>query len=167
VKDIAFHITDIAENSLSAGAIRIVVSLKQMDNWLLLRIEDHGCGMSEETLKKVVNPFYTTRTTRKIGLGVPFLIQSAEQTGGHVEIKSEVGVGTVIEARWDTTHIDCPPKGDVATAMMILLTANEGVNVVFETNDLTISTEEISEAVGGLPLGLPEVASAVRELIRG
>ncbi len=170
MKDVAFHITDIAENSLRAGAKDVVIGLTKRGSHLTLIVEDNGCGMSEETLQKVVNPFYTTRTTRRIGLGVPFLIQSTEQTGGGVKIVSKVGVGTRVEATWDTANIDCPPLGDVATSAMILLTGNEEVNITFRIDsprgDFSISTAELKETMGDIPLALPEVSTEVREIIK-
>jgi hypothetical protein len=125
--------------------------------------------MTEETIRRAMNPFYTTRTTRKVGLGLPFLIQNAEQSGGGVDITSEVGVGTTVRARFGTDNIDCPPVGDLAETMMLLITGNPAIDTVFTISaggrEFSISTAEIIEAVGGVPIGLPDVALMVRDII--
>lgn len=169
MKDIAFHITDIAENSLRAGASQVRIELEQSGSGLKLTIADNGCGMSEETILRATNPFYTTRTTRKVGLGLPFLIQNAEQCGGGVTVRSEPGVGTVVEAVFVTDNIDCPPVGDLAGTVTMIMTGNPDVNTVFGISNgesaFTISTAEIKEIMGGVPIGLPRVSSMVRDII--
>lgn len=116
MKDIAFHISDITENSLGAGATEISIEIDlRTPNKLEVIITDNGCGMTSEVVSSLSNPFYTTRTTRKVGLGIPFLIQSCEQTGGEVVIESAVGKGTLVRFSILTSHIDAPPKGDIAS----------------------------------------------------
>lgn len=171
MKDIAFHITDIAENGIRAGAGEIRIGVTLDGERLELSVADDGCGMAPETLARAVNPFYTTRTTRKVGLGLPFLIQNAEQSGGTVEIESELGVGTLVKAVFMLDNIDCPPVGDLATAAMLIMTGNPGLNTIFSVlsgvKNFEISTKAIREAVGGIPIGLPEVSLMVREIIAG
>lgn len=169
MKDISFHITDVTENCIRAGASEMRLGLRLEGEKLELTIEDNGCGMSEETIRKATNPFYTTRTTRKVGLGLPFLIQNAEQSGGGVEIRSEVGVGTVVKATFMLGNIDCPPVGDLAETFMLIITGNPDINTVLTIADggeeFQISTEEIKEIMGGIPIGLPEVSTLVRDII--
>ena len=95
---LTFHITDIASNSVRAGATRILLEIAINEENTIIRIADNGCGMDAETIVRVTDPFYTTRTTRKVGLGIPFLIQNAEQTGGFVKISSQSGAGTEVTA---------------------------------------------------------------------
>ena len=115
------------------------------------------------------NPFYTTRTTRKVGLGLPFLIQNAEQTGGNVEISSIQGKGTVVVACFVSSHIDCPPWGDLAGTMAMLIGSNPDINIHFSYHsDLVsfdISTRELKEILEDMPLSHPKVMLYLKELI--
>ncbi len=171
MKDISFHITDITENCIRAGADRIDIGLSVEGKLFELSVADNGCGMSEETVQKATNPFYTTRTTRKIGLGLPFLIQNAEQSGGSVAIKSEIGAGTSVRATFMLDNIDCPPMGDLADTLMLLMTGNPTIDTVLtlacDGESFTISTADITEILDGVPLGHPEVATMVKEIIGG
>ena len=96
MNNLSFHITDITANSIRANASEIGLSVEEQDTRIVIRITDNGLGMDAETARRVTNPFYTTRTTRKVGLGLPFLIQNAEQTGGSVTLTSEPGKGTEV-----------------------------------------------------------------------
>lgn len=98
MNNLSFHITDITANSIRANASEIGLSVEEQDTRIVIRITDNGSGMDAETARRVTNPFYTTRTTRKVGLGLPFLIQNAEQTGGSVTLTSEPGKGTEVRA---------------------------------------------------------------------
>jgi hypothetical protein len=136
-----------------------------------LSVADNGCGMSAETIRKATDPFYTTRTTRKVGLGLPFLIQNAEQSGGGVTIKSEVGAGTVVRAAFMLDNIDCPPMGDLADTLMLLITGNPAIDTILtltcDGESFRISTADIKEILDGVPIGHPEVATMVKEIIGG
>ena len=117
MKELSLNILDIAENSLSAGATRVEITLAEKpDGWLTLTVRDNGKGMEKETLTRLCDPFFTTRTTRRVGMGVPLLRLAAEQTGGTLRIESETGEnhGTVVTANFQTRHIDCTPVGDTA-----------------------------------------------------
>ena len=168
MKDIAFHITDITENSIRAGASEVRVGIAAEGSELTISISDNGRGMSAETIEKATNPFYTTR---KVGLGLPFLIQNAEQSGGNVKIESQLGVGTTVKALFMLDNIDCPAVGDIAETMMLIMTGNPDINTVFSVSNVTaefeISTEDIKEAVDGIPIGHPEIAVMVRDIISG
>lgn len=98
MNNLSFHITDITANSIRANASEIGLHIEEQDAQIIIRITDDGSGMDEETVARITNPFYTTRTTRKVGLGIPFLIQNAEQTGGAVSITSKPGKGTEVAA---------------------------------------------------------------------
>jgi hypothetical protein len=126
--------------------------------------------MDKETLVRVVDPFYTTRTTRKVGLGIPFLKQHAAQTGGEVTIFSEKGIGTNLTATFVTSNIDCPPVGDLHVTIALLITGNPQVNFIFtyliNNKKYELSTKEIKEAIGDLDISLPKVTGFIKEMIR-
>lgn len=168
MKDIAFHITDLAENSVRAGAARIELLLRLAGRQLTLRIRDDGCGMDPATLRRATDPFYTTRTTRRVGLGLPFLIQNAEQCGGSAEVRSEPGHGTEVEARFPIDDIDCPPAGDLAATLMQAVVSYPDVDFRVQLRcgerEEAISSRELREALGDLPLGHAGVAVRIRSL---
>src|SRR5574344_546950 len=132
MNDLAMHILDIVQNSISAGAKRIEISviINLLKDLLSIIIPDNGKGMSPESVKKVTDPYYTSRTTRKVGLGIPLLKQTAMQTGGDVTITSELGVGTTIQADFGYSNIDRPPLGDLANAYVLLMSANPEINMI-------------------------------------
>lgn len=113
MRELSLNILDIAQNSISAGAslITIEVSEDTREHLLSLTVSDNGCGMDEETLRNVCDPFFTTRTTRKVGMGIPLFRLAAEQTGGSFEITSEKGVGTSTKAVFHSDSIDFTPLG--------------------------------------------------------
>ena len=180
--NLSFHITDITANSIRAKASDIEIDIQIKDTSICIRIADNGCGMDPETVSLIRNPFYTTRTTRKVGLGLPFLIQNAEQTGlqlyrrseeeqtgGNVEISSIQGKGTVVVACFVSSHIDCPPWGDLAGTMAMLIGSNPDINIHFSYHsDLVsfdISTRELKEILEDMPLSHPKVMLYLKELI--
>ncbi|MCA1746386.1 MAG: ATP-binding protein, partial [Bacteroidales bacterium] len=134
MKEIALHILDIAENSITAGASRVELSieLKEADRELRLEISDNGKGMSEEMLNRTADPFFTSRTTRKVGLGIPLLRQQAEMTGGWVELHSELNRGTQVTASFDAGHPDIQPLGDIAGCWWLLASGNPKTDIVLK-----------------------------------
>ena len=169
MKTISEHIMDIAQNSIKAEAGTITLELIEKGDALLFRIEDDGCGMDEETVKRVTDPFYTTRTTRKVGMGIPFLKQNAEQTGGSISLSSEPGRGTVLKAEFITSNIDCPPLGDIYTTVALLITGNPGINIVFRyvkgDEAFELSTADVKEAMGDMDISHPKVTSFLKDMI--
>lgn len=167
--NLSFHITDITSNSIRAKASDIELDIQDVNQTVILRITDNGCGMEAATVDKIRNPFYTTRKTRKVGLGLPFLIQNAEQTGGNVEIKSSPGKGTSVIARFMTSNIDCPPWGDLAGTVAMLIGGNPEINIHFsyqsDNSSFDISTSDIKEVLGDLPLSHPQVIHYLKGLI--
>ena len=121
MRELALHVLDIAENSVKANASLVTVEIIAKDNILTIRISDDGRGMSEEFLSKVTDPFTTTRTTRKVGMGIPLLKQAAETSGGAFDIKSKLGVGTTVTATFLLDDVDRMPLGDVAETATTLL----------------------------------------------
>ncbi len=171
MNNLSFHITDIASNSIRAKAAVVEIAIREDARWITLCITDNGCGMDAGTVAQVRNPFYTTRTTRKVGLGLPFLIQNAEQTGGQVEIVSEPGKGTTVTARFAARSIDLPPWGDLPGTIAALMTGNPDTDICFsygkdEEEPFTLSTHEVKEALDGMPLSYPSVMLWLREMIR-
>ena len=171
MNNLSFHITDIASNSVRAGATDIELAIEEKKNKITITIIDNGCGMDKETLDRMTNPFYTSRTTRKVGLGIPFLIQSAEQTGGSVTFKSEPEKGTEVRATFIATHIDCPPWGDLSGTVAMLITGNPKINIRFfyqsKEIEYAISSEAIEEVLDGMPLSHPKVMLLVKDMISG
>lgn len=134
MEDLSLHILDIAENSVSAGAkrVEIVIHEDAKNDLLTVEINDDGSGMDEETIKKAHDPFFTTKTTRRVGLGIPLLAQAAREAGGYIEITSKKGQGTHIKATFQYGHIDRKPLGDIEETLKTLIIACPGVNFVFE-----------------------------------
>ena len=151
MKEIALHILDIAENSIAAGADRVELSieLKQAEKSLQLEISDNGKGMSSEVLYMTADPFFTSRTTRKVGLGIPLLRQHAEMTGGWVELHSEEKKGTQVKARFDAGHPDIQPPGDIAGCWWLLASGNQETNIVLkgitDNGSFEIGSAEVRE----------------------
>ncbi|MDL2282821.1 ATP-binding protein [Parabacteroides sp. OttesenSCG-928-G06] len=168
--NLSFHITDITANSVRAKASEIYLSVTEKQGERIISVIDNGCGMDAETLQQATDPFYTTRTTRRIGLGLPFLKQNAEQTGGNLTVCSTPGEGTTIRATFVADHLDCPPWGDLAITVALLITGNPDVNVRFlyetDSKEFSIQTSEIKEALEGIPLSHPRVTTWLTELIR-
>lgn len=163
MREIALHILDIAQNSVVADAtfVGIDVIENHSDDELVVKISDNGSGMSKEFLKKVVDPFTTKRTTRKVGLGIPLFKLAAENAGGSFEITSELGKGTVVTAKFVHSHIDRQPLGDMAGTILSLVTAYESVNFLYrhivDGREFLLDTAELKKVLGDVPFSNPEV----------
>ncbi len=168
MQELSLNILDISENSVKAGAslVTILLDYKQ-DETLFLSIEDNGKGMEKEVVERVLSPFYTSRTTRKVGLGIPFLKMAAELTGGNISIKSEPGKGTTISAEFHTDHIDMMPLGDMGGTMSVLISGNPHMDFVYtlkkDGKEFTLDSRNIKEILDGVPVESPEVAVFIRE----
>ncbi len=177
MKDLSLYILDIAMNSVRAGAKNISILLNEENNLLTLRIEDNGCGMTGEQVEKLSNPFFTTRKTRKVGLGVPFLRMLSEMTGGKVMVTSRPEAeyenhGTEVVATFYTNHIDFIPLGDVVETMVTLIQGNPDSDYVFrhktDSLDVNMDTREMRAILGDdIPLNAYEVLSFIREFLYG
>lgn len=162
MKELSLHILDIAQNSISAKCTRLDIALTEQDGLLTLTIADDGCGMSPEFLAAVTDPFTTTRTTRKVGLGLPLLRLAAEQTGGALAIESAVGVGTTVTATFTAGHIDCPPLGDMPGTIALLIQGAPSIELTYSRKTpkcaFTFDTREVREVLGAdVSLAEPEV----------
>lgn len=170
MKDISLHLLDIAQNSITAGASRLDLNLLEKGQSITLTITDNGCGMAPDLLARVCDPFTTTRTTRKMGLGIPLLRMTAEMTGGSVSIESTEGVGTRLEAVFDGGHIDCPPLGELAETVALLIQGAPDLHTVYthqrDERSFTLDTQELHEQLGpGISLAEPEVILWLREYL--
>ena len=171
MRELSLNILDIAQNSISAGAslITIEVSENTAQHTLLIGVYDNGKGMSEEQVKSVIDPFFTTRTTRKVGMGIPLFKMAAEQTGGSLEIKSEPGVGTEVRAFFKTDSVDFIPLGDVASTIQMLITMNTDRDFVYKLTvdgkEFVADTREIKAILGDVPLDTYEVSQWLKDFI--
>ncbi|MEJ5228468.1 MAG: ATP-binding protein [Pseudothermotoga sp.] len=174
LRTIADHIMDIVQNSFNAQATKIYLKIEQNQNWFCFEVKDNGKGMDELQLQKVFDPFYTTRDPRirRVGFGLPFLKQAAEATGGTVQIQSTKGLGTIVKACFDTSHIDCQEIGNLADAIStLLLTSNDIELVVYRSkdgNEYSVSNTQLKEFLKDLssPVAMKFVYEAVEELER-
>ncbi|NLF35234.1 MAG: sensor histidine kinase [Clostridiales bacterium] len=171
MKELALHILDVAQNSISAGARRLALALDARDNVLTVSLADDGCGMSPELLAAVTSPFTTTRTTRKVGLGLPLLRLAAEQTGGRLSVESAPGRGTTVTAVFHTGHIDCPPLGDLAGTLALVVQGSPRLTLscrhTTPLGSYFFSTEQVRGMLGpDIPLDTPEVILWLTEYLR-
>ena len=134
MEDLSLHILDIAENSIAAAAktIEIIIDEDRAKDLLTIEIKDDGKGMDQKTLKKALDPFFTTRKTRRVGLGLSFLAQAAEESGGKIELKSIPNEGTTTRATFHLSHPDCKPMGDIDETIRTLIVSHPEINFVFE-----------------------------------
>lgn len=171
MRELSLNVLDIAQNSISAKAslIEIEVSQSTEDKELLIGIYDNGKGMTKEQVQSVIDPFFTTRTTRKVGLGIPLFKMAAEMTGGHLEIESEVGVGTKVKAFFRTDHVDFTPLGDLTSTIVILITMNLHTDFLYtrslDEKKFTVDTRQLKEILGDVPLNEPSIASWITDYI--
>lgn len=172
MRDISLHLMDIVQNSIRAQAATIQIRMKlQADGMLTLIVEDDGYGMDRELLSRVQDPFATTRSSRRVGLGLPLLTENARRTGGYVKIESEPGKGTLLTAIFHTDHIDCPPMGDLAETILALVIANpETPDFVFQlttpAGEASLDTRIVREALKGVPLNEPEVVAWMQSTLK-
>jgi anti-sigma regulatory factor (Ser/Thr protein kinase) len=166
--ELASHIMDIVANSLSAQAknINVFIEADQERSRLTLRVKDDGVGMDEEMAEKVQSPFFSTKTGRKVGLGIPLLKGTAETTGGAFSLTSQPGKGTEIEATFDTRHPDLPPLGNLKDTILVLTVGNPEVDFTFtyrwDGKDFVLDTKEVKDLLEGVPINHPEVINFLR-----
>ena len=169
--ELSLHVLDIAQNALSAGAdlIEITITAEPGRDFLSLSVKDNGVGMDQETLSQVLSPFSTSRTTRKVGLGIPFFKDGAIACGGDFALESKKGVGTHICASYQLSHIDRPPVGNMADTLLGLVVCNAHVDFVCKStvgqSVFEFDTREIKQVLGEVPLSTPEVISWLRECL--
>lgn len=178
MKELSLNILDIAQNSIKANAAHVTIRLTQRENWLTIEIADDGTGMSPDFAQEAANPFTTTRTTRKVGMGLPLFKMAAEQTGGSFSLVSHQAQceadahGTTVTATFDTAHVDCEPLGDITETILTLIQGNPDLSLTYvyhtEAGELRLSTDEMREILGeDVPLNSPEVLAWAREYLNG
>ena len=168
MEDLSLHILDIAENCITAEAGRIEIRIVEDTgkNIMTLEITDNGKGMDRELLENATDPFYTTRTTRRVGLGIPLLAQSARECNGDIIVKSRKGNGTSIKASFQYDHIDRKPLGNIGQTMIILIMSNPEIDFLYEhrknDNSYTLDTAEIKKELGDIPVNSPDVIKIIK-----
>ena len=171
MRELSLNVMDVAQNSIVADARNITIRVMEEGPQLTIEIEDDGHGMTPEQLEHVTDPFFTTRTTRKVGLGVPLFKMQAEMTGGSFIIDSKPGVGTDVKAVFDTSHVDMTPIGDMESTIHLLITCNPDSDFVYHRSRdgkaFTLDTKELREVLGGdVPLNSPDVAMWIKDFLQ-
>lgn len=172
MRELSLHLLDIAENSVAAGADRIVITVDENHarDRLYLAVDDDGKGMDAQTLANVTDPFFTSRTTRKVGLGIPLLKAAAEACNGGLTILSKVGVGTKVEVEFQHSHIDRMPLGDLAGTLFSLVIAFPDIHWLFccrvDGREYLFDSQPIMEALDGVSITEPEVITFLRSTIQ-
>lgn len=170
MQEISLNILDVAQNSISAKASLVTILVDTIDKMMTITIEDNGCGMTTEQVKSVTDPFYTTRKTRSVGLGVPLFKMAAEMSGGEFEIKSEVGKGTVVKAVFDTSNVDCMPLGDINATISSLIQLNPDIDFRYRrsvnSKEFELDTRQLREVLLDVPLNAPEVTVFIADFLK-
>ena len=178
MKELSLNILDIAQNSIKANAAHVEIALEQRGDWLTITITDDGTGMSPEFAAEAANPFTTTRTTRKVGMGLPLFKLAAEQTGGTFSLSSHQAAhegddhGTTVTATFNTAHVDCEPVGDITETILTLIQGNPDLSLTYlyskDGEELRLSTDEMREILGDtVPLNSPDVLAWARSFLNG
>jgi len=171
MKEIALHIQDIAENSIRAGATRIEIAIieETVRDWLTVTIVDNGTGMDEETLQRALNPFFTTKTVRRVGMGLSLFKQATQHADGRFSIESSPGRGTSLKAEFTLSHMDRQPLGDMASTVVLLLMTNPDLDIVYrhrvDDDEFVFDTVLIRETLEDVTICEPAVLQFIRELI--
>lgn len=172
MKDLALHILDIIQNSVTAGATLIKLEIGEIPKQDIYSVKftDNGKGMDKSMIQQVTDPFFTTRTTRKVGLGLSLLKQNAERTGGRLLIHSTPGNGTEVEATFGFSHIDRLPTGDIAGTLALTVSSYPAIDFIYTHNTkegtFIFDTKEIKETLEVVPISNPQVIAFMKDLIR-
>lgn len=169
--EIALHILDIVQNSITAKAkcVNIEIAAVSKNNALIITIVDNGCGMDKNFLNKVNDPYSTSRSTRKVGMGIPLFKQACEITGGSLSITSALGVGTTVIAEFKLDSIDRMPLGDIGSTFVILLNNNEGTEIELslrvDERECSFSGTEIKNTLEGIDTNQSDIVTYLTEMI--
>ncbi|MEN6373647.1 MAG: ATP-binding protein [Smithella sp.] len=169
--ELAQNILDIAENSIRAGAKLIVISVIEdsAKNLLTIEISDDGCGMKGEDITRALDPFYTTKDVRRVGLGLPLLTDAAQMSGGQLDLQSEAGKGTKVKATFRLNHIDRQPLGNISSTLISLIVANSDIDFIYDHwhNDrqFKLDTRLIRNEIEDIPIYHPEIIKYIRDVI--
>ncbi len=168
MQDLSLHILDIAENSIEAQAKMIEIRLEEnrSQDRFVLQISDDGKGMSPDLLKHALDPFVTTKTTRRVGLGLPLLAQAARAANGRLTIESDESKGTRVLAIFELSHIDRKPLGDIAQTLITLIMGHPEVDIIYthtiDDKEYRLDTTEIKGQLDGIPIYSPEVITILK-----
>ena len=171
MQELSLNVLDVAENSVRADAslVEITVEEDTAADRLAIVIRDNGKGMTPEQVQTVIDPFYTTRTTRKVGLGVPFFRMAAQLSGGDLTIQSRVGEGTAVTATFGLTSIDRMPLGDINGTIATLVQCNPGIDWLYtrrkDGREMVMDTRQFREVLEDMPLDSPEVLGFLRDYL--
>jgi signal transduction histidine kinase len=172
MRELSLHILDLVQNSLEAGATEVMLNISEdlgLDR-LTFRVSDNGRGMDEKTCRQVLDPFVTTRTTRKVGLGLPLIDMSTKRCDGHLEIKSIPGHGTVVEAVYRHSHWDRPPLGNMVETLKAIIVANPELDFRFTHSVngrvFSLQTKELTTILGDISLTHPDVLDWLDEYLK-
>ena len=172
MKDLSLHILDIVQNSIRAKAKLVGIEITELpkEDHLMITITDDGCGMNPKQLQIAIDPFYTSRTTRKVGLGLSLFKQNAEMTGGSFNIESELGKGTKVTAVFGLNHVDRPVMGDLVGTLILLICSSDETDYVFKhqtsSGEFGLDTRELKQTLENVPLNHPEVRSFLKEMLQ-
>lgn len=171
MRELSLNILDLAQNSIAAGAsiVEITVESRSLNNVLRICISDNGKGMNPESLAKVKDPFFTTRTTRRVGMGIPLFAQAAIECEGWLRMDSERGQGTLLEAEFKLDHIDRVPLGDITATLVTLIAANPEMDFIYEhiknEKQFVLDTRELRGNLAGVGLDESEVLKWIRDYL--
>jgi len=172
MEELSLHILDVCQNSIKANAslIQILIDENPKKNTLILEISDDGHGMNKETLTQVSDPFFTTRTTRKVGLGISLFKMAAEATNGELKIESRENYGTRIIATFELDHIDRAPVGDIEDTLIILALNEENIDIyyrhIYNEKEFEFDTRQIREILEETPFTAKGVTQWMKEYIK-
>jgi len=172
MQELSMHILDIVQNSLAAGATRVEIKIGEVlaEDLLMIKVRDNGRGISQEVLSRVMDPFFTSRTTREVGLGLSLFKEATERTGGYLEVHSEEGKGTWVLACFHLNHFDRAPLGDMGETLGVLISGNPEVDFFYEHRVdgqiYLLDTGEMREILGPVGLDDPSVLDFVRQDIQ-
>ncbi len=171
MRELSLNVLDIAQNSIRAEATLVTIEIEESTakKLLSIKISDNGKGMSPRQVQSVRDPFFTTRTTRKVGMGIPLFRMAAEMTGGSFNIESELGVGTTTSAEFKTDHLDFTPLGDMCSTVIMLITMNLHIDFVYtrriDEKEFTVDTRKLKEILGDVPLNEPSISQWIKDFI--
>jgi hypothetical protein len=171
MEDLSLHILDIAENSIRAQAKLVRINIEENKNrdQLIMTITDDGKGMTKEQKKMALDPFYTTKTTRRVGLGLSLLAEAARKAGGDMSLKSSQGEGTEVRAFFQLNHIDRQPTGDMSQTLVTLIAGHPKTDFLYSHTisgkSFSLDTREIKERLEDVPIQSPEIVSFIRNYI--
>lgn len=171
MRELSLHLLDLLENSLEAGATELSIDISEdtRADRLVIEVQDNGQGMTAETARQVTDPFFTSRLTRRVGLGLPLLAAAAERCGGCLKVDSEPGKGSRVRAEFGLTHIDRAPMGDLASTLLSVILHDPSPRVRFrhrvDDRSFSFDTNELLAALDGIPLSHPAVWQWLKEYL--